>query len=169
MFLVLPSNSSMSVFPKNKTSDFKVHLSKSVNLDDSWGCGFAEIRYPRSWYTVAQPSKYWVYYRQGKLKVTALVPIGYYQDPRYVINLLNRRLKTAFTAAADEAMRNPTSGLMTLPRLQMYLHFDPYSEVASLEIEDTQLTDVRVKLSGKLARILGFDTMHYRQLGVYYA
>ena len=97
------------------------------------------------------------------------MPIGYYQDPRYVIDLLNLRLETAFTTAADEAMRDPTSGLTTLLPLQMYLRFDPYSQVASLEIEDTQLTNVRVKLSSEIACILGFDATHFRQSGLHYA
>ena len=131
MFLVLPSNSWRSFFHQNKTLDFKVHLPKSVNLEGSWECGLAEIQYPKSWCTVAQPSKYWVYYRQGKVKVTAPVPMGYYQGPCYVIDLLNRWLETAFTAAADEAMSDPMSGLTMLLRLQMYLRLDQHSQVAS--------------------------------------
>ena len=86
-----------------------------------------------------------------------------------MIDQLNCELETSFTAAADKVMRNPTSGLTTLPQLQTHLRLDPYSQVASLEIQDTQLTNMRVKISFALARMLGFDTLNYRQPGLYVA
>ena len=46
--------------------------------------------------------------------------------------------------------------LVTFKRTS-YLHFDPDSQTVTLEIEDSQLSDVKVKLSGELARALGFD------------
>ena len=66
-------------------------------------------------------------------------------------------------------MRDPMSGLMTLPRLQMYLRFDPYSHIVSLEIEDSHFTDVRVKFSIALACMLGFDKLNYWQPRLYVA
>ena len=73
MFVILPSNSSTDVFPENKTSDFKVHLPKSVSQEGSWECGLAEIQYPRSWYTVSQSSEYWVHCQQDNVEVTAFL------------------------------------------------------------------------------------------------
>ena len=105
----------MSVFPENKTSDFKVHLSKSVSLEGSWECGLAEIQYPRSWYTMSQSLEHWVQCKQDNVEAIVFLPLGYYQDSHNVIDQLNRELETAFTAAADEKMRDPTSGLTTLP------------------------------------------------------
>ena len=167
MFLVLPSNSSVSVFPENRTSDFKVHLPKSVNLEGSWECGLVEIQYPRSWYTVSQLSKYWVTYRQGKVKATAHIPVGYYQDPSYVIDLLNHRLETSFKTAAKEAISDPTSGLTLPPRLLMNLQFNTKAHIATLEIQDNQPPNIKVKFSDDLAAMLGFDDIHYKQPGVH--
>ena len=79
-----------------------------------------------------------------------------------MIDQLNRKLETSFTAVADKKMRDPTSGLTTLLQLKTHLRFDPYSQVASLEIQETQLRNMRVKFSCALARMLGFDTMNYR-------
>ena len=159
----------MSVFPENKTSDFKVHLPKSVNLEGSWECGLAEIQYPRSWYTMSQSLEHWVQCKQDNMDIIVFLLLEYYQNPRDVIDQLNREMEKAFAAAADVKMRDPISGLTTLPRLRTHLHFNPYSQVASLEIQKPQLKNMRVGLSIPLARMLGFDTMVYRRPGSHVA
>ena len=169
MFLILPSNSSVDVFPDNKTSYFKVHLPKSVSLEGSWECGLAEIQYPRSWYTMLQCLEHWVHCKQDNVEVTAFLLLGYYQDSRNVIDQLNHELETSFTAVVDKKMADPMSGLMTRPRLKTHLRFDPYSQVVSLEIQEPQLRNMRVRFSFALARMLGFDTLNYRQPGLYVA
>ena len=167
MFLVLPSNSLIGVFPDNKTSDFKVQLPKSVSLEGSWECGLAEIQYPRSWYT--QYLDHWVQCRQGNVEATGYLSQGYYQNPRDVINQLNRALESSFTYVVDKKMADPTSGMTTRPQLKTHLRFDPYSQVASLEIQEPQLRNMRVRISPALARVLGFDTTYYRRPGTYVA
>ena len=159
----------MSVFPENKTSDFNVHLPKSVTLEGSWKCGLAEIQYPRSWYTMLRSLDHWVQCRQDNIDIIVFLPLGYYQNPRDVIDQLNREMEKHFTAAADVKMRDPTLGLTTLPQLRTCLHFNPYSQVASLEIQKPQLQNMRVALSFPLARMLGFDTTVYRQPGFHVA
>ena len=69
--------------------------------------------------------------RQGNVDIRAFLPLGYYQNPRDVIDQLNREMETAFQAAADEKMRDPTSGLTTLSRLKTHLRFNPHSQVVS--------------------------------------
>ena len=154
---------------RKKTSDLKVHLPKSVTLEGSWECGLAEIQYPRSWYTMSQSLEHWVQCKQDNMDIIALLPLGYYRNPRGVIDQLNHEMETAFAAAADEKMRDPTSGLTTLPQLRTHLHFNPYSQVASLEIQKSQLKNMRVGLSIPLAHMLGFDTMVYRRPGFHVA
>ena len=169
MFLVLPSNSSIEVFPDNKTSDFKVQLPKSVSLEGSWECGLAEIQYPRSWYTMPQTLDHWVQCRQGNVEAMGFLLLGYYQDPRDVIDQLNRALETSFTYVVDKKMADPKSGMTTRPQLKTRLRFDPYSQVVLLEIQEPQLRNMRVRISPALARILDFDTMYYRRPGTYVA
>ena len=117
MFLVLPSNSSIDVFPDNKTSDFKVHLPKSVSLEGSWECGLAEIQYLRSWYTMSQSLEHWVHCKQDNVEVTAFLLLGYYQDPSNVIDQLNRELESSSTFVVDKKMADPTSGMTARPQL----------------------------------------------------
>ena len=169
MFLVLPSNSSIDVFPDNKTSDFKVQLPKSVSLEGSWECGLAEIQYPQSWYTIPQSLDLWVQCRQGNLEATRFLSLGYNQNPRDVIDQLNHELEASFTFVVDKKMADPTSGMTTRPQLKTHLRFDPYSQVASLEIQKPQLKNMRVRISPALACVLGFDAMYYRRQGLYVA
>ena len=146
-----------------------MHLPKSVSLEGSWKCGLAEIQYPRSWYTVAQPSKYWIYYRQGKVKVSAHLPLGYFQNPLYAIDLLNRWLETVFTTTAEEAVRNNTTGVTLATRILMNLRFNTNAQIATLIITDTEAPDTEVKFSDELAHMLGFDETQYDEPGVYVA
>ena len=86
-----------------------------------------------------------------------------------MIDQLNRALETSFTYVAEKKMVDPTSGMTTRPQLQTRLRFDPYSQVASLEIQKPQLKNMRARISPALARILGFDTMYYRRPRTYVA
>ena len=47
------------------------------------------------------------------MEAMAFLSPGYYQDPRDVIDQLNRELETSSTAATDVKMRDPASGLKT--------------------------------------------------------
>ena len=79
-----------------------------------------------------------------------------------MIDQLNHELETFFTAAIDKKMVERTSRLTTRLRLKTHLRFDPYSQVASLEIQETQLRNMRVKFSFALACMLGFDMLDHR-------
>ena len=116
-----------------------------------------------------QTLDHWVQCRQGNVEAMGFLPLGYYQDPRDVIDLLNHALETSFTFVVDKKMVDPTSGMTTRPQLKTRLRFDPYSQVVSLEIQEPQLRNMRVRISLALARILGFDTMYYRRPRTYVA
>ncbi len=47
-YLVLPSNSSMSFFPDNTTTNFRTHLPREIKLSGEWAVGLAEIHIPCS-------------------------------------------------------------------------------------------------------------------------
>ena len=60
-FVVLPSNSSMDLYPNNKVSNFKVNLPNILNLDAAkWEVGLSEIQFQHTWYNV----------REGKNTIT---------------------------------------------------------------------------------------------------
>ena len=64
-YVTLPSNSSMQYFPDNKTSNFVNKLSRTLQLDEDWEVGLAEIVYPHTWYNI----------RKGKNSVEITLPI----------------------------------------------------------------------------------------------
>ena len=52
-FVVLPSNSSMKIYPDNRTSSFTVNLPKPLELDPAqWDVALSEIQYPHIWYNI---------------------------------------------------------------------------------------------------------------------
>ena len=54
-FLVLPSNSSMNIYPENKTAAYKVQLPHDLNLDVmKWEVGLSEIHLPNSFYNIRE-------------------------------------------------------------------------------------------------------------------
>lgn len=44
-FMTLLSNSSMDLYPENKTSSFTVHLPEKITLNGMWSVAVAEIHY----------------------------------------------------------------------------------------------------------------------------
>ena len=55
-YLTLPSNSSMGVFPNNKTAGYRVKLPQTVNLEGSWEVGLYSVSYPNTWCTFQKSS-----------------------------------------------------------------------------------------------------------------
>lgn len=51
-YVTLLSNSSMIMYPENKTSSFTVHIPRSVRLAGDWDVALAEVHYPYSFFTV---------------------------------------------------------------------------------------------------------------------
>ena len=88
----------MQYFPDNKTSKFVTKLSRTLQLDEEWEVGLAEIDYPHTWYNI----------REGKNSVEIYVPDkwfqeisiqpGYYEKEQDVIDAL---LKAGLANASD--------------------------------------------------------------------
>lgn len=55
-YLTLPSNSSVSYFPNNKTTNFSTKLPKSIKLEGEWCVGIVEFQYPCTMFTVEEQS-----------------------------------------------------------------------------------------------------------------
>ena len=51
-YLVLPSNSSMSMYPNNTLAQYVTNLPRRISLSGEWECGLTEIHYPHDWYNV---------------------------------------------------------------------------------------------------------------------
>lgn len=54
-YVVLPSSSSIDVFPDNKISNFKVNLPNPLEIDvDKWEVALQEIHFNNSWYNIRE-------------------------------------------------------------------------------------------------------------------
>ena len=53
IYVTLPSNSSMDIYPDNKISSFKVNLPETFQVDPHhWGVALEEIQFLYLWYNV---------------------------------------------------------------------------------------------------------------------
>ncbi len=51
-YLTLPSNASTDIFPDNKTTEYRVSLPQTLDLEGDWEVGLYSILYPNSSYTL---------------------------------------------------------------------------------------------------------------------
>lgn len=82
-YMVLPSNSSMSIYPDNKISSFKVNLSTPLNLDASrWEVALQEIQFPHRWYNIRNGKNIIIknYYNPRVVELNRFFPIGRDKD-----------------------------------------------------------------------------------------
>ena len=132
MFLTLPSNSSMDIYPENKLSDYTVHLPKEINLSGSWELGLSEILYPNSWYNI-DTNKCYIFYLRGAVQFFAVLPAGYYQQPQYVVRQILHEMKRMFLA------RNKTlvsEGVLTKPIDFLFdLTYNPQTQRTTVSIQ----------------------------------
>ncbi len=115
--IVLPSNSSMDVFPNNKTSSYKVVLPDTIDLDrERYEVALSEIQFPVTWYNIRQGRNFLnkvVYnlsdeefqdrnamvaegldekrddFKRILVTYKISIPPGYYSSPEEIVNLLN--------------------------------------------------------------------------------
>ena len=93
-YLTLPSNSSMGVFPNNKTG-YRVKLPQTVNLEGSWEVCLYSVSYLNTWYTLQKSTDSHLFYSdfgQHKLFEQAVIDYGYYESMQDLIQAANRTL-----------------------------------------------------------------------------
>ena len=61
-YLTLPSNSSLGVFPDNKTTSYRVKLRQTIDLEGNWEVGLYSVSYPNTWYTLQDGSDMHIFY-----------------------------------------------------------------------------------------------------------
>ena len=167
MFLTLPSNSSMDIFPENKVSDYMVHLPKEINLSGSWELGLSEILYPNSWYNI-DTNKCYIFYLLGAVQFFAVLPAGYYQQPQYVVRQILYEMKRMFQARNKALVSKGV--LRKLVDFFFDLIYNPQTQRTTVSIQHkngvptverkgtrNMQPDVTVTFSEQLASLLGFE------------
>ena len=86
-YLVLPSNSSMSMYPNNTLAQYVTNLPRRIRLSGEWECGLTEIHYPHDWYNV-RGARLTVEH-DGKMYTDAYLTDGYYGTAKMFVRALN--------------------------------------------------------------------------------
>ena len=129
-YVTLPINRSVQYFPDNKTSNFLTELPRTLQLDEEWEVGLAEIDYPHTWYNI----------REGKVEIYVpdkwfqeiSIQHGYYEKVQDVIDAL---LKAGLADTTDVVVS----------------YDDTSKRVTGRCAEGTVL-----KLRGEIARMFGY-------------
>ena len=91
-YLTLPSNASLSTFPDNKTSGYRVKLPQAIDLNGDWETGLYSISYPRSWYTLENYDNHIYCADKSGTFLTTFVDYGYYETMQEIIKAINKAL-----------------------------------------------------------------------------
>ena len=86
-YLVLPSNSSMSMYPNNTLAHYVTNLPRRIILSGEWECGLTEIHYPHDWYNVIGARL--TVEHDGKMDTDAYFTDGYYGSAKVLVSALN--------------------------------------------------------------------------------
>ena len=86
-YLVLPSNSSTSMYPNNTLAQYVTNLPRSVCLSGEWECGLTEIHYPHDWYNVRNARL--TIAHGDTLDTDRHIDDGYYDSPSALVRALN--------------------------------------------------------------------------------
>lgn len=97
-YVTLPSNSSLSYFPDNKTCRYTTKLHSALSLNEDYEVGLAEIQFQNTWYNVGEDNNWLVFYTYGETEVldTAVplsyrvsIPTGYYFTGEELCDTIN--------------------------------------------------------------------------------
>lgn len=143
-YLTLPSNSSTSYFPNNKTTNFSTKLPKPIKLEGEWSVGVVEFQYPCTMFTV-QESQNMMYLTKRMTVLNDIepstvtyknhIPASSYENIDDVLHALNSR--EHFELRQDKVSKYITltgniDNLISLqfsPKLSLQLGFDPNTNV----------------------------------------
>ena len=151
------SNSSMSVYPDNTVSHFKVNMREPLELNDQWEVALSELQYPCAWDNIREENNmFLIRFRiQGDAsekdpyKIVKKVPAGYYANTSSLVAKINR-------LTGDHAV-GKLKGIR--------LTYDAVSRRVTIKTRNVKFTDKKgkeykvnasVKLKGDVARLLGF-------------
>ena len=95
-YVTLPSNSSLSYFPDNKTCRYTTKLHNALALNEDYEVGLAEIQFQNTWYNVREDNNWLVFYTFGEIVDEAVplsyrvnIPTGYYFTGEELCEMIN--------------------------------------------------------------------------------
>ena len=89
LYIRLPSNNSMNIYPENRTSAYVTKLPDEIHLTGRWEIGLKEIQYPLSWFNIEEWDVNFTVdatnvediENDHKVVYGQKLPVGYYSSP----------------------------------------------------------------------------------------
>ena len=161
MYLTLPSNASQNIYAENTTSDFTVHLPKTLDFVGPWEVAWVEFCYQNSWYNHLGLSDYYLYCGQNAVSATASISAGYYQNHRSFTQHLLHDLKIKFQQNLDYALAHST--YMTEPiKFLLTLQYNEFTQKGSFQVKGPGSMDYHVQLR-TISQDFGIRTNGFRR------
>ena len=93
-YITLPSNASMDFYPTNTTSNYTIHMPRTIYLQGKYEVALAEIQYPHTWTTTKLNEEYFIQFRPvGAMTYkTTILPGGYYKTVLDLCEEINERI-----------------------------------------------------------------------------
>lgn len=171
-YLTLLSNSSFNYFPENRTSNFKVHLTKEINLEGEWKVALSEISYPHTIYNVTDKNNKVIVkrsYNGGELgtqtdNYIVSIPEGFYSNLEDVVKVINEGFFKLFKMNLFADKLTPTNHCEVVVNrealeqcLQSLLISEGHDESELVELNDFFDSELQITLENRLAIQLGFS------------
>ena len=183
-YLILPSNSSMDLYPNNKISHFTVQLPKQIDLDGSYEVAISEIFYPHSWFNFETEDRIWLYYGNQGIDAMTVLQEGSYPSAKHLIEELMNNLALEFRIskrkrlesirrlvrgrATDEdklvVQKGETEESVSKTKVEFDLVFNAHTQLVQLK---TDSVDSVVSFSSRLSQILGFESERFLGKGLF--
>ena len=105
IYITLPSNSNMNIYPDNKISSFRVNLPEMLQVDpEQWEVALNEIQFLQLWYNVRKDKNYFIgwcntvigHYSNKRVEFKFMKEIkhGYYSSMLEMVAELNAKIPT---------------------------------------------------------------------------
>ena len=95
-YVTLPSNASMDINPRNTLASFKVAMPKTLHVNHGYEVGLAEIHYPHTWETFADPNQYSIALEMEDTQRTISFTRGYYSTVEELVDEIRNSIRNAY-------------------------------------------------------------------------
>ena len=141
-YTTLPSNSSMSYYPKNTLTNFTTQLPSTICLSGSWEVGLVEIQYPHNWYNVSdENNELIVHMRDSSMRIP--LPTGYY-------NFVNHLIATIQTSVRKVRKQMGYNNVVSI-------QYSPVRRVIDVNL-GAQKDNMIIEITPQLQHMLGLPT-----------
>lgn len=142
----------MEYFPNNTLTTYTTRLHQPQDLKGSWEVGLAEIQYPHSWFNVSE-NELWLEMTVGGPTNVASTEF----DPGATVKL---HLKPGYYSNVINILEYIWGAKGMVSHGDMFrIAMDNIDQRVTL----TVMTGLRLQLSPKLSKLLGFESTHYSE------